>query len=208
MAKPAVTVRSATSADVKPLAAVLARAFQDDPPFVWMLPQPRTRQARARGVFATMLRAEALRYRAVEVACADDAIAGGAIWLPPGHWQPTALEQLRSLPGYARALGRRFGHAAALMQSLARDHPRAPHWYLYVIGVDPGCQGRGIAGTLLRSRLQRCDQAGELAYLESTKTTSIPLYQHFGFQPTGTPTLPDGAPVITAMWRPPAARPP
>jgi GNAT superfamily N-acetyltransferase len=201
----AVTVRPAASADIRPLATVMARAFFDDPPFVWMLPEAGTRQARTKGLFATTLRTEALRYRAVEVACADGAIVGGAIWFPPGHWQPTVLDQLRALPGYARALGRRIGPASVLLTSLARAHPRDPHWYLYAIGVDPGSQGRGVAGSLLRSRLQRCDQAGEPAYLESSKTTNVPLYQHFGFQPTGTPPLPDGAPVITAMWRPPAA---
>jgi predicted N-acetyltransferase YhbS len=89
---------------------------------------------------------------------------------------------------------------------MARAHPREPHWYLFAIGVDPAFQGSGVAGSLLRSRLRRCDAAGEPAYLESTTLGNVPLYQHFGFQPTGTPVvLPDGAPVITAMWRPPAA---
>jgi hypothetical protein len=133
MASRDVTVRPATAADVGPLAAVMARAFDDDPVFVWMLPRPDTRQARAAGVFATALRTEELRHGAAEVACAGDAIVGGAIWLPPGHWAPAVAEQLRSLPGFARALGRRF-------------------------------------------------------------------------QPAGTLALPPGAPVITAMWRPPAAR--
>ena len=207
MARLEVTVRSATAADVKPLAAVMARAFDDDPPFVWMLPRPQTRQARARVIFATVLRTEALRHGAVEVACAGNAIVAGAIWLPPGHWAPTVSEQLRSLPGFARALGRRFGYGTALTQSMTRAHPHEPHWYLYAIGVDPARQGGGIAGTLLRSRLRRCDQSREPAYLESTKLATVPLYRHFGFQPTGTLALPDGAPVLTAMWREPAPRP-
>ena len=42
------TVRPATAADVKPLATVMARAFYDDPPFIWMLPDPATRLERAR----------------------------------------------------------------------------------------------------------------------------------------------------------------
>ena len=33
-------VRPAQATDVTPLAAVLARAFYDDPPFAWMLPNP------------------------------------------------------------------------------------------------------------------------------------------------------------------------
>jgi acyl-CoA synthetase (AMP-forming)/AMP-acid ligase II len=41
------------------------------------------------------------------------------------------------------------------------------------------------------------------AYPQATKPASVPLYQHFGFAPAATPATPDGAPVITTMWRPP-----
>src|ERR1700690_2318870 len=77
MTTPELIVRPAISSDVKPLAAVLARAFYDDPPSVWLLPEPRPRQARLRRVFATIMRAEALRRRTVDVAWAGDEIAGG-----------------------------------------------------------------------------------------------------------------------------------
>ena len=113
-----------------------------------------------------------------------------------------ALRQLRSLPGYARALGRRFGPASDLVGALARVHPRSPHWYLYAIGVDPAHQGRGVGGALLRSRLARVDQEGAAAYLESSKLGNVPIYEHFGFQAAVVPPLPNGAPVMTPMSRP------
>jgi hypothetical protein len=81
-------VQPSSIADARPLAAVLARAFYDDPPFVWMPPDLAIRLARAARVFATILRAEALRHDGVEVACGGGHILGSAIWLPPGHWQP------------------------------------------------------------------------------------------------------------------------
>jgi GNAT superfamily N-acetyltransferase len=202
------TVRPATAADVKPLATVMARAFYDDPPFIWMLPDPATRLERARRFFATLTRGEALAHGGVDVASVESEIAGAAIWLPPGRWAPGAAEQLRTLPGFARAFGRRLGAASALAQAMARAHPREPHWYLYAIGVDPARQGTGLAGALLRPRLDQCDRDAQPAYLEATKITSVPLYQHFGFQPTGNPQLPAGAPPLTAMWRPPATAPP
>jgi len=206
MGQPGMTVRPATSADIKPLAAVLARAFYDDPPFMWLLPEPKSRPVRLRRLFAVILRLEALPHQAVEVACAGDEIVGGAIWMPPGHWLPSVSAQLRALPPYVYTLGRRFGAGAALNRAMARVHPSEPHWYLHAIGVDPGYQGRGVASILIRSRLQRCDQAGQPAYLESSKPANVPLYEHFGFQPTPIPALPDDAPVLTPMWRPPAAR--
>jgi GNAT superfamily N-acetyltransferase len=199
MARLEVNVRPATTADVRPLAAVLGRAFEDDPPFVWMLPDARTRQARAGRLFGTVVRTEALALGAVEVACVDGVIVGATIWYPPGRWTPGV--QLRTLLGFIRALGRRLGPAAALEQALVRAHPRDPHWYLFAIGVDPAHQGSGVAGMLLRSRLTHCDQTGEPAYLESSKLANVPLYQHFGFEPSGPMPLPDGVPVITPMWR-------
>jgi GNAT superfamily N-acetyltransferase len=201
-------VRPATVADVKPLATVMARAFYDEPPFIWMLPDPATRLKRARQFFATLTRGEALAHGGVDVARTGSQIAGAAIWLPPGYWTPGTAEQLRTLPGFARAFGRRLGAAAALATAMARAHPREPHWYLYAIGVDPARQGTGLGGALLRSRLDQCDRDGLPAYLESSKAANVPLYQHFGFQPTGNPELPEGAPPLTAMWRPPAAAPP
>ncbi|HEX4092749.1 MAG TPA: hypothetical protein VHZ33_28870 [Trebonia sp.] len=85
MATAEVRVRPATSADIRPLALVMARVFEDDPPFMWLLPDAPSRQARARRFFATLAWTEAPAYGAIEVACVDDAIVGAAIWLPPGH---------------------------------------------------------------------------------------------------------------------------
>jgi GNAT superfamily N-acetyltransferase len=203
MAKLEVTVRPADAADVRPLAAVLARAFEDDPPFVWMLPDGRTRRARNRRFFDTLVRTEALAHGGVEVACAGDVIVGAAVWYPPGQW--TAAMSLRTALGYLRAFGRRIGRASALSTAMARTHPHQPHWYLYAIGVDPARQGSGAGAALLRSRLARCDQAGQPAYLESSKLANVPLYEHFGFAVTGPMELPAGAPDLTPMWRPAAA---
>jgi GNAT superfamily N-acetyltransferase len=198
------SVRPAAAADIAPLAAVLARAFYDDPPFIWVLPDPKTRLSRLERLFVTMLRGE-VPHGAVEVASSGDRIVAGAVWMPPGGWPPGIGEQLVALPRYVRTLGRRLRAGSGLTEALARAHPREPHWYLSTIGVDPGYQGRGIAGSLLRSRLRACDQTGQPAYLESSKPGNVPLYRHFGFQPTGTPSLPRGAPVVTTMWRPPGS---
>jgi GNAT superfamily N-acetyltransferase len=194
-----ISVRAAGAADVRPLAEVLARAFEDDPPFVWMLPDERSRLARNRRFFETVVRTEALAFGGVEVACVDGVIVGGAVWYPPGRW--TAAMSLRTALGFVRTFGRRLGRASALSTAMARAHPHQPHWYLYAIGVDPARQGSGAGGALLRSRLAHCDQDGQSAYLESSKLANVPLYQHFGFESTGTMELPAGAPALTPMWR-------
>jgi GNAT superfamily N-acetyltransferase len=204
MAAMTVSVRPAVRADVRMLADVLAKAFYDDPPFMWILPDDRTRLARSRGIFSAVLQAEALRHGAVDAAWDGESgrIAGGAIWFPPGTWPPPVRQQLIVLPRYVHALGRRFGPVSELVTALARVHPRTPNWYLYAIGVDPAYQGQGVGSALLRSRLERVDREGAAAYLESSKPGNIPLYEHFGFQAAEVPPLPNGAPVMTPMSRP------
>jgi GNAT superfamily N-acetyltransferase len=198
---PDITARPAVSADVRELTRALSRAFYDDPPFIWMLPDEQSRERRARGLFKTILRSHALKYGGVDVAADGTAIVGGAIWLPPGHWRPTSGEQVRSLPGFTRALGARLGPASELVANMVKHHPREQHWYLYAIGVDPVHQGKGVASVLLRSRLARSDEAGLPAYLESSKPENVPLYEHFGFEVTEILNPPKGAPPLTAMWR-------
>jgi GNAT superfamily N-acetyltransferase len=205
MSGSAAFVRPATSADMKKLAAVLARAFYDDPPLIWLLPNPATRLGRITRMFATVAGIESLGYGGVDIACGGEKILGGAIWLPPGHWQPGFREQIQAVPNHARALATAWGRAARYGHALEDAHPKEPHWYLKAIGIDPAWQGRGVASLLLRSRLDRCDQDGQPAYLEASKPDGVSLYEHFGFRRTGHVDMPEGAPVITAMWRAPAA---
>jgi GNAT superfamily N-acetyltransferase len=198
-------VRPATSADVTVLAAILARAFYDDPPLVWLLPDPATRLGRITRMFETVIGIESLRYGGVDVACGAGKILGGAIWLPPGHRRAGFREQIQAVPNHVRVLAGSLGRAARYGRALEGAHPKEPHWYLKAIGVDPAWQGLGLASLLLRSRLNRCDQDGQPAYLETGTPDCVPVYEHFGFRRIGNLRMPEGAPVMTAMWRAPAA---
>jgi ribosomal protein S18 acetylase RimI-like enzyme len=65
-------------------------------------------------------------------------------------------------------------------------HPEEPHWYLPLIGVDPLHQGRGCGSALMRHALLVCDRDKTLAYLESSNSRNIPLYERHGFESLGT----------------------
>lgn len=106
----------------------------------------------------------------------------------------------RGAAEHPRRPGRLFGEAVA---AASAHTPREPHWYLALIGADPAAQGQGHGAALLRSGLAKADAAGLPAYLESSKPSNLPLYEHFGFRVRAEVPLPGGGPVLWGMWREP-----
>ncbi len=206
MEAPGRPVRSAAPHDLPAIREMLARAFCDDPQFVWLMPSEQSRPARLRRFFGTLLRVEGFGLADIDVVGTEDKVAGAAVWFAPGGWPPPATRQLRALPGYVRAFRKRVGKASALVDAAARMHPRTGYWYLACIGVEPATQGQGVGAALLRYRLAVCDAQGAVSFLESSKRANVPLYAHFGFVAGAPLRLPPGAPEITPMTRPP--RPP
>src|SRR5271169_3937077 len=95
------SVRLATRADVHPIAASLALAFEDDPVMAFLFPSRISRNRRLSRFFRTGLLAQHLSYGA----CFTDAgCAGAALWDPPGRWRITVAQLLRGGPGLVTAL--------------------------------------------------------------------------------------------------------
>jgi ribosomal protein S18 acetylase RimI-like enzyme len=164
---------------------------------------PEQRDCRLPRLFAALAVTQYLRHRAVELLIEDGRVLGAALWSPPGHWLQSGPRQLLSVPRFAWALGSRMAVAGEVMAVTMRHHPDAPHWYLGVIGTEPAVQGSVAGSALLRSRLDRCDRAGQPAYLESSNEANLPLYQRFGFEVTERfHVAPDGPP-SWGMWREP-----
>lgn len=190
-------VRAARPADVRPLAAMLARAFEDDPVWSWIFPHAATRRMWARTYFRSRLRA---LIAGGAVHTTEDA-AGAALWAPPeawrfGLWETVAL--LRFLP----ATGLRTAKVLRGLGEVDDRHPEAPHWYLSILGTEPARQGEGIGSAVLRPVLESCDADEIPAYLESSKERNLAFYARHGFRVTGEVRLPDG-PTMWLMWRDP-----
>jgi ribosomal protein S18 acetylase RimI-like enzyme len=199
------TVRSAGSADVPELAAVLSHAFANAPPFTWVQPddelRARVQPAMFQGALSYIYPVE----RGTEVLLDRGAILAGAVWAPPGSWKASPWQQLRTIPGLIRALGiRHFRQYAqrgkAVEDALHRAHPSAPHWYLATLGTEPKAQGQGVASALVRSGLERCDREGEHTYLECMEHL-VPYYRRFGFEITEEIEMPEDVPNQVSMWR-------
>jgi GNAT superfamily N-acetyltransferase len=195
-----ISARQASDHDVRPVAHALARAFHDDPAMIWLFGEhPRARERRLRRYFA----AECRRHRRTGgTVLTADGQPGAAFWEPPEHWRTTWPAALRDVPMILTTIGPRIPRALRGMGVMDRTHPRAPHWYLAVVGTDPPQQGRGVGAALIEPVLARCDAEGLGAYLESSKPENIPWYERFGFRVSGRIDLPDGPP-LWPMWRDP-----
>jgi len=128
--------------------------------------------------------------------------SAAAFWLPPGV-QPddAAVGEILQRSVAQDHLPEVF----SLLEQMGNFHPHEPHWYLPMIGVDPAQQGQGCGTALLRKGLARCDQDQLPAYLESTNSKNIPLYERFGFQTVGqikTKTSPALIPMLRQPQQP------
>jgi GNAT superfamily N-acetyltransferase len=73
-----------------------------------------------------------------------------------------------------------------LIEKMGSYHPKEPHWYLPLLGVDPLHHGKGLGSVLLQHALAVCDRDNKFAYLESSNSRNITLYERHGFKLLGT----------------------
>lgn len=174
-------------------------AFHDDPVMQYMLRSPARRPRQLR-TFFTVEMARALRKGAV---ITSDGTPGGAVWMGPDNWRLGGIE-LISMWRVALAFGAALPRALGVLNRVEKLHPREPHWYLAVLGTEPASQGKGFGSAFLRPVLERCDEEGLPAYLESSKESNIAFYARHHFEVTGEVAVP-GGPTIWPMWRAPQA---
>jgi ribosomal protein S18 acetylase RimI-like enzyme len=195
----AVPTRLATASDVGDIAQSLALAFEDDPVWRFLVPDPAKRVKRCVTIFTAMLRIQHLPH---SVSFTDVDRVGAALWDHPGHWRMTAWQVLRGTPAFVRGFGAGTVRALSTLAVMERRHPRNAHYYLAILGTRPDYQGKGIGSSLMRPVLDRCDREGIGAYLESSKESNIAFYRRHGFEVTGEVVLP-GGPTVWPMWRDP-----
>jgi GNAT superfamily N-acetyltransferase len=185
--------------DVVPLAAALARAFDDDPVTQWVYAGERRRPKWAGRFFRWQLERLAPQDASWTTATRD----GAALWALPDRWREDGRETLtllrQTLPGVLPRLPRVL---RGLGQVEAR-HPEQRHLYLAVLGVDPPRQGTGVGSRLIRPGLELCDREGLPAYLETGRERNLAFYARHGFRVLDELQLPKGPPVWF-LWREPA----
>jgi GNAT superfamily N-acetyltransferase len=191
-------VRVLEPTDAAAAATVLARAFDQEPAKLTMMPNSTARQT----FLDLTLRArlyDPLRYGAVQGAYIDDELEAIAVWYPPGvpmFSLSGAMRMVFSLPYIIWPLARGLPHMVKMLLSDVRGtvalfRKRRPAvvratqgmtWRLDLLGTLPEYRGRGLARALLDRQLHRCDQDGAAVWLEATDPVNPKIYERFGFR--------------------------
>jgi ribosomal protein S18 acetylase RimI-like enzyme len=165
-------------------AAVLARAFRDNPLNVAVLGDDPTRRLRANLAAMTELVPIARRVGLVLAATPQQRCAGVLLAAPPlgypfpppglGAWLRGWITQG---PRVRRRWSEVFHHLDAL-------HPQEPHWYIAALGVDPPQQRNGLGRALLLALCALADADGVFSYLETDRLENVAFYASAGFVAT------------------------
>ncbi|HEX5940226.1 MAG TPA: GNAT family N-acetyltransferase [Dehalococcoidia bacterium] len=199
-----VVARRATPADIPRLKGVLARAFDDDPFLNWFIRQDEKRNQRFE--------------RAMEVALTkmsndlnetwtSEHLEGGALWRRPNEYKMSAIQSLAITPSFASVTGwsglMRFINAMNEFEKKHEHYAPEEHYYLFVLGVEPDLQGKGIGGQLMKPVLDRADAEKRPCYLESSNPRNVPFYERHGFRVMEELIAHPTAPTVSCMRREP-----
>ena len=157
-------------------AEVLARAFVDDP-VIRYVANGYDRLPVSAGVLRPILR-HGMKHGRVWGVIEGGAVHAASIWFPPTeqpaefqeHFEiePGALERMDTFNGWADAV-----HHQAI---------NGAHWYLEIVGVVPGSQGRGLGTRLVRHGMALAALDALPVYLNTTSRANVALYSSLGFR--------------------------
>lgn len=184
--------------------AMLARAFQDDPAWEWVLPNSKRRAALLPWLFQVNF----------EVAEAQAWITAGEIdgcarWLPPGRPQIHVGAMLRALvatPLRVREATSRFLAYGRAVEAMRAQLAPEPHWYLAGIGVDPAHRQKGIGTALMQPGFEASALDGNPCALLTNNEANVTFYANRGFEVIGEGPTPEGGPHAWMMLREPPSR--
>jgi GNAT superfamily N-acetyltransferase len=185
--------------EVDAVSAMLARAFQDDPAWAWVLPDPRRRAALLPWLFRMNF-----EVTDADVWTTPGEITGCARWLAPGRPEIHVARMLRALvatPIRVREATSRFLSYGRAVESMRAASVPEPHWYLAGIGVEPTKRREGIGSALMRPGLDASDRDYVPAALLTNNEENLAFYEHHGFEVIREGRTPDDGPKAWMMRR-------
>ena len=137
----------------------------------------------------------------------EDPTLGAAAWLLPRTKETEGAEASAKAAYLSALLGPRgwenYRRIIEFMSHRSEQLVPADAWYLTIVGVHPGAQGRGIGARLLQPTLAEASAVGAYAYLETFTPKNLAFYERLGFSSVATFLEPVTGAEYLIMQRPP-----
>jgi ribosomal protein S18 acetylase RimI-like enzyme len=185
--------------DLDAIAAILARAFVEEPVLGFLLGHDRERE---RQLIFTALCRDVLGAGVIEGVRVDGQLASVAVWMPPGAHPVPLRRELAMAPAWLRLATLHPRAIPGLLRAspaLDRLHPKVPHWFLFMIGTDPALQGGGHGTVLLEQGLRRAAADGVPVHLDTGRQRNVKWFRRFGFEVADEVRVVPGAPPLWGM---------
>ena len=190
-------MRAAGPRDWKQLGDIIAEAFAEDPVNLWIFGNA----AAMPPVFSVLARHIYLP----RGFCHLSGDAGATMWTPSSASLDLPLVPTLGLVStlLGKASNGAVKRALGAGEAMKREHPAAPHLYLFAIGTRKATRGKGLGKTLMSPVLEAADRKGLPCYLENSNPANTGFYRSRGFERMKLFETGPGAPPMEAMWREP-----
>lgn len=190
-------VRNAEATDWRQLGDITGEAFAEDPVNLWIFGGTRALAP----IFSKLARHIYLPNGICHMA----GDSGATMWCLSDRRKELGTLATLSLVWTLSRKGSKGAAKRALNagEAMAREHPTAPHLYLFTIGTRKAARGKGVGKMLLRPALEAADRAAIPTYLENSNPANTGFYASHGFERLKLFEPGPGAPPLEAMWREP-----
>ncbi len=184
--------------------AILTRAFWDYPEAVYLSRASERRRRRMLPAYMADDCRGSMAGGGALVAVDDGTVVGAALYMPPSAYPVPLRQEL----GQALRLAPTLPWTAPVLPEILRNrtaqragHPKIPHYYVKVLGVDPRAQSTGVGSALLSEVLGKADAEGLGCYLTTNTPGNVSWYARFGFNVTEEFNPTPRWPRVWRLWR-------
>lgn len=184
-------------------AALLARVFRDDPgPLALMKGIEAGRRIRGLTIYYRLvLKNCGSGGMPLEATVDNEMAAACLIYQPLGYPPPVSAQVSIFLEGLIRFRSpATFVRGLRMQAALEKRHPKQPHYYLEMIGVDPRFRAQGIGSSMLQRMTSLADEQRVGCYLWTSTPGATSFYRRFGFDITGEDEVMGAK--VWFIWRP------
>jgi len=187
----------ASPADWRQVGGIIAEAFSEDPVNLWIFGNP--------GPMPTVFSALAKSVYLPRGFCQLSGDAGATMWSHSSANRELSLIPTLALVASVIGKGSKVAVQRALGASdlMQKEHPKAPHLYLFAIGTRKAARGKGLGKALMAPVLAAADRDRLPCYLENSNPANTGFYRSHGFERMKLLEAGPGGPPLEAMWREP-----